>query len=229
MDLFEEACQEGDLEKVKELYLENNITDGLQIASYNGHVKVVQFLVENCDGNIHANFEKLLECASQFGHLKVVQYLVEKGANIHANHNIALWWASVYSHLEVYKFLVEKGAGIYAKNNRILEWASEQGHLKLVQILVSNGANIHANDDLALRDSSENGHLEVVQFLVWKGGIQCIDKIKDPVMKKKVQEYVHLRNVYQECLTRIYFHPLLERTKSENEEKLKEINLCNFE
>ena len=45
-------------------------------------------------------------------------------------------------------------------------------------------------------------------------------------MKKKVQEYVHLRNVYQECLTRI---PLLERTKSENEEKLKEINLCNFE
>ena len=33
MSLFEKACEEGDLEKVKELYLENNITDGLQIAS----------------------------------------------------------------------------------------------------------------------------------------------------------------------------------------------------
>jgi len=63
------------------LHHENNYA--LKLASENGNLSVVKYLVEN-GADIHTADDYALRWASQCGHLPVVKYLLEKGANIHA-------------------------------------------------------------------------------------------------------------------------------------------------
>ena len=52
----------------------------LLLATEEGHLEVVKFLVEN-GANIHADNYGALRVASQNGHLEVVKFLVERGAD----------------------------------------------------------------------------------------------------------------------------------------------------
>ena len=63
------------------------------MASKNGHLHVVEFLVSK-GADIHAHNDYALKWASENGHLSVVKFLVSKGANIHACNDIALKYAS---------------------------------------------------------------------------------------------------------------------------------------
>ena len=51
--------------------------DALQLASHNGHLDVVRFLVE-CGADVHAHHGWALRWASWNGHLDVVRFLVEQ-------------------------------------------------------------------------------------------------------------------------------------------------------
>ncbi len=123
---------------------ENDVA--LRLASRNGHIDVVKYLVElKPDGaNIHTYNDDALRRASLHGHLDIVKYLVSHGANIHGDSDAALRWASKYGQIEVVKYLVElkpDGANIHPKNDESLKWAKINGHLDIVKYLISAGAN----------------------------------------------------------------------------------------
>ena len=164
-------AEKGDLDGVR-FWVEDgadvhaNDDEALRLASMNGQLEVVKYIVEECGADMHADDDSALQLASMNGHLKVVRYLVEGGgANVHANCESALGWASREGHIDIVRYLVEKGeADVHARNEQALRWASWYGHLKIVRYLVEEcGANVR---NWALRQASGRGHLEVVQYLV---------------------------------------------------------------
>ena len=84
----------------------------LHFASGNGHVQVVQFLVEHgTDATARdKNGSTPLHLASQNGHVEVAQFLVEHGADAAArdkNGSTPSYLALQNRHREVWQFLVE--------------------------------------------------------------------------------------------------------------------------
>ena len=93
----------------------------LRMASINGHLHVVQYLVE-----LHASLDKAnndgytpLSVAVYFGHLDVVRYLLEQGADRDLADKegwTPLHLASRWGHLEIAILLMNYGADLNAKN-----------------------------------------------------------------------------------------------------------------
>lgn len=88
----------------------------LSIASGEGHLRIVKFLIEKCKvngkkyGNIF-NQESLnaLTSAVMEGHLKIVKYLVEKAKfDISFNDNITLKMATLNKKFDIVKYLIKK-------------------------------------------------------------------------------------------------------------------------
>ena len=125
MDLHQ-AAEYGELERVHVEQGEdkNKISFGftpLYAASHNGHLTVVQYLVEQ-----GADMEKddsdgwtPLTIACFEGHLDVVRYLLEQGANrdkANKRYTTPLHLAAGEGHLEVTKLLMVYGADLNARN-----------------------------------------------------------------------------------------------------------------
>lgn len=125
-----EACEKGELEKVKSIIekgididLEYNNWTPLTKASEKGHLNIVKYLVEN---GAKINKENghdwtALISASKEGLLEIVEYLIEKGANIEIKTDCkwtALTFASMEGHLEVVKHLIKSGADVYVKDDK---------------------------------------------------------------------------------------------------------------
>jgi ankyrin repeat protein len=142
----------------------------VRLASKNGHLDVVKYLVEEHGADVRAQSNNAIKRASENGHLDVVKYLVEEcDVDVHASNDWAVRIASGNGHLDVVKYLVSMRANIHADDDYAVRWASEKGHLNVVKVLVDAGANIRAKNDNALEQASENGHLDVVKYLVSKG------------------------------------------------------------
>ena len=124
----------------------------LIIASFTGHLNVVQLLLdEGAEVDAKGNDGRAaLFAAFQNGHLEVVQALLAKGADIDAQMNngaTALIVASQNGHLEVVQALLAKGADVNVKmsdGRTALILASYAGHLKVVQALLTKGADVNA-------------------------------------------------------------------------------------
>ncbi|GKU08993.1 unnamed protein product, partial [Fusarium langsethiae] len=154
--------------------------NALQAASSEGHLKIVQILVDkgadvNAQGGKYGN---ALQAASYKGHPEIVQILVDKGADVNAQggyYGNALQAASSEGHLEIVQILVDKGADVNAEGgyyDNALYAASSGGHPEIVQILLDKGADVNAEGGkygYALYAASSGGHPEIVQILVDKG------------------------------------------------------------
>jgi ankyrin repeat protein len=118
MDIFK-ACLKGNLEVVKELVSKDTrLADQihaagmtpLQLASYNGHLPVVEFLVSigvDVNSKGRGGWTALHMACSQ-GHLATVKFLVSKGANPIATTNreyTPLNYALANGHLNVLAYL----------------------------------------------------------------------------------------------------------------------------
>ena len=103
-------CETGNIEDIKLLLerggLKNVIFD---IVVGCGYLKIVKYLVEECDVDPRANDDFAVISASGRNHLEVLKYLIETcGANARTCGDHAIVSASESGHLDVIKYLVEK-------------------------------------------------------------------------------------------------------------------------
>lgn len=175
------ACKSGNTKMVEymyKLYEHEVLKKGtkyiylgseLRAASYGGHLKIIEFLVEMlkkygkfdsdiyntcfveaCAGGQLAIVEHMLskhkvslKCglhnACEKGHVKIVKYLVSKGAT---NSNTAMSQAIMGGSVDIIKFLIDtsKNTGHVIKWNDHLCSVCDEGSLKLVKIMIENGA-----------------------------------------------------------------------------------------
>jgi ankyrin repeat protein len=96
--------------------------NALNAAARNGHLEVIQYLVEHgasIDQNDNQKHKTALLAASFQRHFDIVQYLVEKGANVNAqsvNGFTPLHDAAYVGNLQIVQFLVEHGADVHIRN-----------------------------------------------------------------------------------------------------------------
>ncbi len=184
--------------------MKNNIgwTPFLRAAA-KGHLDVVKYLLEECEGSRARLAQKYnganaLIIAADSGRLKIVQYLLE---NFAERFNIdepaddeygsdALYDAITFGHVEVAKHLIANGAnGI--DNIDKTGWtsflrAAANGHLHAVKYLLEECEGFQArlaqknNGANALIKAAACGHLKVVQYLLENfGGIFNINEPAD--------------------------------------------------
>jgi ankyrin repeat domain-containing protein 50 len=152
----------------------------LQAASWGGHEKVVQILM-NAGADVHAQggyYGNALQAASRGGHEKVIQILMAAGADVHVQggkYGNALQAASRGGHEKVVQMLIDAGADVNAQGGRFgnaLQAASWKCDEKMVQILIDAGADVHAQGGYygnALQAVSVRGHEKVMQMLMNAG------------------------------------------------------------
>ena len=158
---------------------------GLMFASWNGHLGLAKFLVENgADVNIKDSMGRTaLMIASNNGHLETVKILVENGADITIQDNegkTALKHATYPGHLEIINYL-NNAQSVKSDNKAvnsdsktvltIVDWANA-GSLDDVVKGIKSGEDIDTQNDseyTAISVASENGYLEIVEYLIKAG------------------------------------------------------------
>lgn len=109
-EMLVEAAIIGEISLVKYAWQKGSsyrIEEAARRATENGHLDIVQFLLEKgCD--IHISGDYLLRIACRNGHFDLVKYLVDEGANIYAYDGQAIRWAKESNHLNIVSYLTEK-------------------------------------------------------------------------------------------------------------------------
>ncbi|XP_041471850.1 uncharacterized protein LOC121421254 [Lytechinus variegatus] len=149
----------------------------LHSASFNGHLDVVKYLIDQGAQANTANNAGVtpLHNASFNGHFDVVKYLIDQGAQANTANNAGitpLHSASFNGHLDVVKYLIDQGAQANTADNEgvtPLHSASLNGHLDVVKYLIDQGAQAdtadNADGETALHPASRGGHSNVGRYL----------------------------------------------------------------
>ena len=180
------AAKEGNLETCRKALEWGADIDGstsgfgaLHIAAYEGHVPMVNFLLEHGADMDQADSDNNnlspLHMAAHKGHLRVIQCLVEHGADkdkAMKNGNTPVFIAAYDGYLPIVQYLVEQGADkdkVADSGASPLFIAADMGHLHVVRYLVEQGVDkdkVTINGTTPLYVAALRGHLPVVQYLV---------------------------------------------------------------
>ena len=189
-----DAADKGNLDRVKTLVEEgfnkdNYDSEGwtpLWLASFNNHLEVVQYLVEqgaSLDKDSYATHSTPLCTATHHGHLAIVRYLLEKGADKDkasiGGHNrqyrrqdTPLSYAVRRNHLEVAKLIMSYGAELddcYLRDGRPIDLAISEEMRQAIRDEPSRRQSPGGCAYMNLYDSARHGDLERVGFLHEQG------------------------------------------------------------
>lgn len=164
-------------------------TTSLLIAARNGHLDVVEYLVNDCNadleqaGSVVFDGETIegatpLWCAAAAGHIEVVTCLIGKGANVNRTtltNSTPLRAACFDGHFEIVKLLVDKEADIEIANRHghtCLMIACYKGHISIVKFLLGLKAEVNRKSikgNTALHDCAESGYLHIFRLMLENG------------------------------------------------------------
>ncbi|KAE8296045.1 Ankyrin repeat domain-containing protein 7 [Larimichthys crocea] len=178
------AASVGDLAKLKQLAKKNDINQldkenrtALHIACANGHVDVVQFLLESkaklnlCDNQNRSALMKAVQCQ----HEPCVSMLLENHADpnlVDINGNTALHLAANIPSISTAASLLEHEADINAQNKEAftpLTVAVREDHIEMAEFLLKEGADVNFRDQdqrSPLMIAAGNGQIGMLRLLL---------------------------------------------------------------
>ena len=132
----------------------------LIMASRNGHLDVVEFLVDKCNadvelaGSVTFDGENIdgappLWCAAAAGHLAIVKLLIKAGASVNNTtytNSTPLRAACFDGHYDIVQYLTEHGADLEIANRHghtCLMISCYKGRYRIVKYLIERGADIN--------------------------------------------------------------------------------------
>ena len=126
----------------------------LHWASYNGHIEVVKFLLE--DGakvdlpESNENNQTSLHLSSIRGHADISEYLINHGAKIDAKDSYG-WTPMHFAAAKDSAHCDPTEQFIPPENGKVIQWASNDEHDKIIELLIKHGADIDIrnNDGLS--------------------------------------------------------------------------------
>lgn len=211
-----DASSEGNIVKVQALISEkpdlvNSADDKgstpLHLASSQGHLEVVKFLVDKGADIEAVNGRGFtpLQLASYGGHRQVVEFLLDKGANVNAKNKSMDMTALDFSllkeiqahKLDIAPFLISKGAQFEVnKKNRMgltaLDMAIVFGYTEAADYLMGFGADINytgRDGKTPLSNAVSRGCPEIAKLLIEKGAdVNVPDKEGNPPVYKAVEK-----------------------------------------
>ena len=190
---------------------ENGGRTPLWIASYYGHVKSVELLIER-GANVELKGDPNVKCssliiASERGMIEIVKLLLRKGkANINSktkSGQTAIYNAAALNKVNIMEYLLTKGANVNEVTHYMytpLMKASEKGFVDAVRCLLQNGADVglkSKNGATALMLACGSGHLNVVKTLIESGKMdQSITDVHGRTAKDIAKEKKH-KEIFQ--------------------------------
>jgi len=184
---FRDACEAGDMDKVKSLLKQVDINEtdeygytGLHMASENGHLEVVKLLVAEKAGLDKLIFESYLtplHLALSKGRDDVAKALIEAGADLNIVSQIGicgppLHYAIVKERTDLVKLLLSKGADVNTVEEMNgyspLYLAATLNQIETMKELIKAGADsnlVDYEEKSALHYAAPNGLGDVVKLL----------------------------------------------------------------
>lgn len=177
------------------IYTRDN--DPIKIASKNGHIDIVRYLLEQkadatagdfCAIRLAAEFnkpkilelfnqkidltqikEQLLFICARYGNIETAEFLLQNKTNIKAQNNHALLISLKYNKQEMVKFLIKNGADIHVNNEYPLFQMLDHKNYNIIKFLIENGADIKIMDNAALHTSINNQTNDITKLLIQTG------------------------------------------------------------
>ncbi|KAJ5422098.1 NACHT nucleoside triphosphatase [Penicillium cf. griseofulvum] len=146
--------------------------NALQIASYEGHEKMIMAPILMLKGGEYGN---ALQAAASGGYDKIVQILLDHSADVNAQGGVygnALQAAASGGYEKIVQILLDHSADVNAQGGlygNALQAAAYGGHEKVVQILLDLSADVNAQGGLysnALQAALSRGYEKIVQILL---------------------------------------------------------------
>lgn len=156
---FYGACISGNLDIMQLIISKLNseerlLSQGFDIASSHGHMKVVQFLSSKGYPTYLT-----IEYACRSGNMKLVHFMIGRGAS---DWNYGLGAACLHGHIDIAEFMISKGANMWVFG---FDSACAGGHMNAVKLMISKGAN---NWISGFEHACGNGQLKVMKFIISK-------------------------------------------------------------
>ena len=163
-------------------------------ASANGHVQVVEFLLDSgADMNAWTYECSPLHYAFLYGHTRVARLLLDRGAKYYQSaEDDPLYCAARKGHTQIAQILLDSGFSRHINDHHPnpLYIASRNGEVAMTRFLLKNGVDIkaHGHGNFAIKEAAESGQEEVVKLLLTLDvDIDDENKSRDsPVLRAKI-------------------------------------------
>lgn len=135
----------------------------------NGHLEIVQTLLNDPLFNPAINNNEPIRLASEMGYQDIVSTLLQdKRVNAAAENNYAIRLAAQNGHLEIVKTLLQhKGVDPTVNHNEAIRLAAQKGHLDIVKLLLNDSRiDPSVSNNYIFRWAAESGHIEIVSTLL---------------------------------------------------------------